>query len=154
MSLFKKKFRDTAVAKFLKEKAPHVLEKVVEKVGNRFPAIGLITDLISNDEKLTPEDKAAALEMAKVELQHEEQITARWVADSNSDSWLSKNARPLVLLSSVAYLFAVMILDSCNIKFEIKDIWINLYGTMIETVIGGYFVIRGAEKISGMFKRK
>lgn len=154
MPIFKKKFRDTALSKFLKEKAPHILDKVVESAGNRFPAIGFITDLISKDDKLTPEEKAAALEMAKIELDQEKERTSRWVSDMQSDSWLSKNARPLVLLSSVAYLFTVMILDSCQIEFEVKDIWINLYGTMIETVIGGYFVIRGAEKISGMLKKK
>lgn len=150
MPLFKKKFKDSTLGKFLKEKAPDILEKV----GDRFPAIGVITDLISNNDKLTPEEKSAALEMARIELQHEQEITSRWRIDSEGDSYLSKNARPMVLLSSVLMLFVFIILDSCGIKFEVKDQWIDLYKLMIETVIGGYFIIRGAEKISGVMRKR
>lgn len=142
MPLFKKKFKDTAVAKYLKAKAPHILEAV----GNKFPAIGLITDLISKDEKLTPEEKAAALEMAKIELSHEQEISNRWLSDNKDGSWMARNARPLVLLSSVLMLFVFIILDSLNIKFEIETEWVDLYKVMLETVIGGYFLMRTADK--------
>lgn len=142
MPLFKKKFRDTAVAKYLKAKAPHILEAV----GNKFPAIGLITDLISKDEKLTPEEKAAALEMAKIELSHEQEISNRWLSDNKDGSWMARNARPLVLLSSVLMLFVFIILDSLSIKFEIENEWIDLYKVMLETVIGGYFLMRTVDK--------
>lgn len=142
MPLFKKKFKDTAVAKFLKEKAPHI----IEAVGKRFPTIGLITDLIQKDEKLTPEEKATALEMAKIELQHEQEITSRWISDNQSGSWLSQNARPLVLLSCVLMLFVFITLDSCGIRFTVKEEWISLYKVMLETVIGGYFLMRTADK--------
>lgn len=142
MPLFKKKFRDTAVSKFLKEKAPHI----IEAVGKKFPTIGLITDLIQKDEKLTPEEKAAALEMAKIELSHEQEISNRWLSDNKDGSWMARNARPLVLLSSVLMLFVFIILDSIGIKFTVKEEWISLYKVMLETVIGGYFLMRTADK--------
>lgn len=148
MPLFKnkKKFAETTVGKFLKEKAPHILDKAVEAAGKRFPTLGLITDLIKGDDKLSEEDKKTALEMAAIDLKFEEQITNRWISDNKDGSWMARNARPLVLLSSVLMLFVFIILDSLNIKFEIETEWVDLYKVMLETVIGGYFLMRTADK--------
>lgn len=143
MPIFKKKLKDTAVGKFLKEKAPHI----IEAVGKRFPTVGLITDIIQKDDKLTPEEKTMALEMAKLELQHEHEITERWRIDAGSDSWLSKNTRPIVLLSAMLMFFVFITLDSLNIEFEIKDIWIDTFAMVLETSLGGYFLVRSVEKI-------
>lgn len=147
MPLFKKKadrkkFSETTVGKFIKEKAPDILEKI----GDRFPAVGLITDLISNHPKMSETDKATALEMAKIELQFEQNITDRWKSDADSGAWLAQNARPLVLLSAVLMLYIFIILDSCGLKFNVKPEWISLYNMMLITTIGAYFGLRSWDK--------
>lgn len=64
-----------------------------------------------------------------------------------SNSWMSKNARPMVLLAAVLMLFIFMFLDSLNINFEVKENWISLYEMMLITTIGAYFGMRSWEKI-------
>ena len=66
--------------------------KLVEGIG------GVLDELItSKDEKLAAELKIKEL-IAKHEVEMETEITSRWASDMNSDSWLSKNVRPMVLI--------------------------------------------------------
>lgn len=142
----RKKLKDTRIGKWLKEKAPHVLETV----GDLLPdngVLGVVKNLIDKDDKITPEDKQHALELLKLDMEAEKEITARWQSDMNSDSWMSKNARPMVLLAAVLMLFIFMFLDSLNINFEVKENWISLYEMMLITTIGAYFGMRSWEKI-------
>ena len=117
----------------------------------------------------TPEEKqAAAIEMAKIVNEHEARmyeasvkaleaeennITGRWTADMSSDSWLSKNSRPIVLLAMVGFLFLMIIFDSVNINFEVKESYITLIETLLITVVVAYFGSRGVEKYQAI-KRK
>lgn len=73
-------------------------------------------------------------------------ITERWKADMESDSWLAKNTRPLVMLSLLGFLFLLITFDSLNIKFEVKDSYITLMETLLITVVVAYFGSRGVEK--------
>lgn len=117
----------------------------------------------------TPEEKqAAAIEMAKIVNEHEARIyeasvkaleaeenniTGRWSADMASDSWLSKNSRPIVLLAMIGFLFFIVILDSCKIEFEVKESYITLMESLLITVVVAYFGSRGVEKYQAI-KRK
>lgn len=75
-------------------------------------------------------------------------ITDRWAADMNSDSWLSKNARPVTMLSLLIFLYIIIIFDSIGtIKFEVKESYIDLMQGLLMTSITAYFGIRGVEKI-------
>ena len=59
---------------------------------------GVIDDLhTSEEEKLEAERKIKEV-IANYEVEMENNITSRWEADLKSDSWLSKNVRPLVLI--------------------------------------------------------
>lgn len=142
MPLFKKKFKDTAVAKYLKAKAPHILEAV----GNKFPAIGLITDLISKDDKLTPEEKEMALKLLEMDKAEMENVTARWQADMASDSWLSKNARPIVLLYFCFLITILLVFAACKITMPEEYVYMIKEISMI--VIISYYGSRGIEKYS------
>lgn len=131
----------------------------------------LVTNLGNTIDKFiqTPEEKqAAAIEMAKIVNEHEARMTeaavkaleaeennisARWNADMASDSWLSKNSRPLVLMSMVGFLFLMIIFDSLSINFEIKESYITLMETLLITVVVAYFGSRGVEKYHAI-KRK
>jgi len=73
-------------------------------------------------------------------------ITERWKTDMNSDSWLSKNVRPLVLIFLVVSTVLMVFIDAGVISFEVKANWIDLLQLVLITVIGAYFGGRSAEK--------
>ena len=80
----------------------------------------------------------------------EKNITDRWLADMNSDSWMAKNIRPLVLVYLLLLLTAFVICDSINIHFTIKDSWVSLLELLMTTAFAAYFGGRTVEK----FKKK
>lgn len=144
----RKKFAETRIGIFLKEKAPDILDKVADVLPDK-GALGIVKNIIDKDDKLSAEDKAEAMKLIELEYQFEEEITSRWKADMASDNWLSKNARPLVLLSAVLFLYIFIICDSAGWRFDIKESWISLYEVVLVTTIGGYFGMRSWEKIRG-----
>jgi hypothetical protein len=74
-------------------------------------------------------------------------ITERWKNDMNSDSWLSKNVRPLVLIFLVFSTVLMVFIDAGVLEFEVKSSWIDLLQLVLITVIGSYFGGRSYEKI-------
>tara|TARA_R100000935_G_C2802336_1_gene151074 strand:+ start:123 stop:515 length:393 start_codon:yes stop_codon:yes gene_type:complete len=107
---------------------------------------GIIDNLTtSKEEKL-----AAAREIKQLISNHEidmqKQVTKRWEADMKSDSWLSKNARPLVLIFLVASTVLMIFIDAGTIAFEVQPKWTDLLQLVLITVIGAYFGGRSLEK--------
>lgn len=149
MPLFKKKLRDTKVAKFLKDKAPDILDGISDILPDKglLGLAGNIIDRINKHDKLSVEDKEMALKLLEIDKTEMEQVTERWKSDLEHGGWLSQNSRPLVLLSAVLMLYVFIILDSSGIKFDIKESWISLYEVILVTTIGGYFGLRSWEKI-------
>lgn len=80
----------------------------------------------------------------------QKELTARLQIDMASDSWLAKNIRPatLIYLSIIVTLLAI--LDSCNIGFTIKPVWVDLFKYAYMAVLSFYFVARGVEKITAI----
>ena len=74
-------------------------------------------------------------------------VTESWKTDMNSDSWLSKNVRPLVLIFLVVSTVLIVFIDAGFINFEVKDNWVDLLQMVLITVIGAYFGGRSYEKI-------
>ena len=115
--------------------------KLVDGIG------GILDDLItSKDEKLAAELKIKEL-VAKHEVEMEKEISTRWKADMTSDSWLSKNVRPLVLIFLVVSTVFLIFIDAGVIAFEVKDTWVDLLQLVLITVIGAYFGGRSIEKV-------
>jgi len=77
----------------------------------------------------------------------EQEVTKRWQSDMSSDSWLSKNIRPLVLAFLVVSTVLIVFIDSGSIDFDVKQNYIDLLQIVLITVIGSYFGSRGLEKI-------
>lgn len=75
----------------------------------------------------------------------ESEISKRWSADMEADSWLSKNIRPLTLASVMAFLILITFFDGFGI-LEINQHWIGLWEMVSITVIGGYFAVRTVDK--------
>ena len=77
----------------------------------------------------------------------ERNITDRWQADMNSDSWLSKNIRPLTLAFLVIATVLLIFIDAGVIDFVVDANWKDLLQIVLITVIGAYFGGRSYEKI-------
>ena len=100
----------------------------------------------SRDEKLAAELKVKEL-IANYEVQMEKEISSRWEADMNSDSWLAKNVRPLTLVFLVISTVLLIFIDAGAINFVVEDKWTDLLQLVLITVIGAYFGGRSLEKI-------
>jgi hypothetical protein len=108
---------------------------------------GVIDDLhTSNEEKLEAERKIKEL-IANYEVEMEKNITSRWQADLKSDSWLSKNVRPLVLIFLIVCTMLLIFIDAGALEFEVKSSWVDLLQLVLITVIGAYFGGRSFEKV-------
>jgi hypothetical protein len=99
----------------------------------------------SDEEKLAAELKVKEL-VAQYETQMEKEITSRWQADMKSDSWLSKNIRPLVLAFLVVSTVLLIFIDAGAINFIVEEKWTDLLQLVLITVIGAYFGGRSLEK--------
>jgi hypothetical protein len=113
---------------------------LVEGVGE------VIDDLhTSEEEKLEAAQKIKEL-VANYETQMEKEISTRWEADMKSDSWLSKNVRPLVLIFLVISTVLLIFIDAGIINFVVEAKWTDLLQLVLITVIGAYFGGRSLEK--------
>ena len=107
---------------------------------------GVIDNLhTSKEEKLEAERKIKEL-VASYEVEMEKQVSDRWKADMNSDSWLSKNVRPMVLVFLVVSTVLMIFIDAGTINFEVEPKWTDLLQLVLITVIGAYFGGRSIEK--------
>ena len=142
----KKKFKDTKISHFLKNKAPGILNVV----GDILPtngAFGIIKNLISKDLSLSPKDKETALKLIDQDIAEMKEVSSRWASDMSSDSWLSKNTRPMSLIFLTLMTVALIWVDSIEAaSFSVDTGWVNLLQTLTTTVYVAYFGSRGAEK--------
>ena len=114
--------------------------KLVESVG------GVLDNVITTkDEKLEAKRKLKELIMSH-EAEMERNITDRWQADMNSDSWLSKNVRPMILIFLVVSTVLMIFIDAGTIQFTVEEKWTDLLQLVLITVIGAYFGGRSFEK--------
>ena len=108
---------------------------------------GVIDDLhTSGEEKLAAEAKIKEI-VSNYEVEMEKTITERWKMDMQSDSWLSKNIRPLVLVFLVVSTVLMIFIDAGTINFVVEDKWTDLLQLVLITVIGAYFGGRSLEKV-------
>ncbi len=107
---------------------------------------GVIDELhTSKEEKLAAELKIKEL-ISKHEVDMEKEISTRWNSDMNSDSWLSKNVRPMTLIFLVVSTVLLVFVDAGLIAFDVKASWVDLLQLVLITVIGAYFGGRSLEK--------
>ena len=108
---------------------------------------GVLDNLTTTkEEKLEAEKKIKDMIMG-YEAEMQKQVTERWSMDMKSDSWLSKNIRPLVLIFLVVSTVLMIFIDAGVIAFEVKASWVDLLQLVLITVIGAYFGGRSFEKI-------
>ena len=154
MSDKKKKFKDTTVGKLLLGAAGMInpaLGSVLEGVVSPKEAIAEITKAdVSNEDKIKLQQLIYEQQNKEIEA-----ITTRWQADSMSDSWLSKNVRPLVLIWCICIFSLAGILDSVDtIPFNIGVTWNDTFEKVMMAVVLAYFGGRTTEKATNVFKSK
>ena len=149
----KKKFKDTTVGQLLFGAASVInptLGNVLQGVTSPKEAIEAIT------KSDAPADDKVKLQQMIYEQQNKEiqAITSRWEADSMSDSWMSKNVRPLVLVWCIVIFSLAGILDSVeSIPFQINSTWNDTFEKVMMAVVLAYFGGRSGEKAASIFKK-
>jgi len=89
----------------------------------------------------------------KAELDLESEITKRHQNDMVSDSWLSKNIRPLLTIFSLI-LYTIFSITDGNIgDFNIEDNYVDMLGQIVIMSLGFYFTSRGIEKTAKILKK-
>jgi len=147
----KKKFKDTKVGAFLTNAGSNI----VDVVGDVLPdngVLGIVKGLLDKDDTLPPQDKETALKLLEMDSQEIQEVSKRWDSDMASDSWLSKNVRPLTLVYLTLATTIYIVLDSLNIAFDIDQAWIELLKTLLVTIYVAYFGSRGFEKFKKITK--
>ena len=117
--------------------------------GSVIKEVGDVIDKLTTtkEEKLEAQRLITEI-LEKADKEAQEQVTERWKADMASDSKLSKNIRPAVLIF-LTVIFVVCAFFDGNIgSFEIADEYIPIFQTLLVTVYGAYFVGRSWEKAS------
>ena len=153
MSKSKKKFKDTTVGQLLFGAASVInptLGNVQKGVTSPQEAIAEIT------KSDAPAEDKVKLQQLIYEQQNKEleAVTSRWEADSMSDSWMSKNVRPLVLVWCICIFSLAGILDSVEtIPFHINATWNDTFEKVMMAVVLAYFGGRSGEKAASIFKK-
>jgi hypothetical protein len=145
----KKKFNQTKVGQFLSKAAPGILDLA----GDVLPdsgVFGLVKNLIHKDPVLPAEDKEKALKLLEQDMIEMQEISKRWDSDMKSDSWLSKNTRPLTLIFLTVSMVLLIFSDSIGDSFEVDSGWVDLLKSLLITVYVAYFGSRGAEKFKSI----
>ena len=107
---------------------------------------GVLDNLTTSKEEISKIKNDIKKVLVESETKMQEQVSARWAADMASDSWLSKNVRPMTLIFLVVSTVLLVIIDAGFINFEVKDNWVGLLELVLITVIGAYFGGRTFEK--------
>jgi|TARA_R110002126_G_scaffold150549_2_gene296839 hypothetical protein len=99
--------------------------------------------------QMQQEGKLAEL---NADMNEQNNVSERWKADLGSDSWLSKNVRPMTL---VALLVAYFIFATASaFDIVVKQAYVELLGQMIMLIVSAYFGGRTLEKIMEMKTKK
>ena len=149
----KKKFSQTKVGQFLAGAAPGILGTV----GDILPdsgVLGVVKNLISKEESLPAEDKEKAMKLLEIDMIEMQEVSKRWESDMKSDSWLSKNTRPMSLIFLTISMVLLILLDSFEWSFTVSTGWVDLLQTLLVTVYVAYFGSRGAEKFQTIKNKK
>ena len=147
----KKKFKYTKVGAFLTNAGSNI----VNVVGDVLPdngVLGIVKGLLDKDDTLPPQDKETALKLLEMDSQELLEVSKRWDSDMKSDSWLSKNVRPITIIYLTIATTIYIVLDSLQIDFKIDEAWIELLKTLLVTIYVAYFGSRGFEKFKKISK--
>ena len=124
--------------------------------GNVIKDVGdAIDKLTTTKEEKLQIKKEIQIIVEKATAEADTQITKRWESDMTSDSWLSKNTRPMALIFLSFMAIAFIWVDSHHeISFTVEQEWIALLKQLLTTVYIAYFGSRGVEKFKSISNNK
>ena len=128
----------------LKENLPNILSAGFDIATGDFK--GVLNSFVSKNTELTPEQREYALKLLESDVAEQQEITKRWQSDMNSDGWLAKNVRPIILLYLTFMMTLLAFLDSANDNFIVEEMWVTLLTTLLLAVYVAYFGGRSYEK--------
>ena len=137
----KKKFSETKVGAFLMNVAPHMFN-ILSSTNPTSAILKGIKGLITKDEVLSHKEKETALELLKMDVIEMQEVSKRWDSDMKSDSWLSKNVRPLTLV-----FFSIAYVTGWFLEYPLD----NITG-LLSLIVAAYFGSRGFEKFKAISK--
>lgn len=124
------------------------MKKIFELItGGLMKDVGkLIDDITTSDEERLEAKRRLQELLEKADSEAQSQVTDRWKFDMQSDSFLSKNIRPVVLIF-LTVMFTLFAFTDGNIGgFQIQEAYIPVFQSLLITVYGAYFVGRTWEK--------
>jgi len=133
-----------------REVAPELLEIAGSLTGVK--ALSELGAKISGSTELSETDKKMLLAQIEMDKEDMVNISNRWKYDMESDSFLSKNIRPICLGFLTLAMTLFIILDSSSLKFTVDPVWVDLLKTLLVTVYLAYFGSRGVEKFRKITK--
>ena len=107
----------------------------------------IIDDVVTTKEEKIVLKNAMKKMLLDSEAELQKNVTDRWKADMASDSWLSKNVRPLVLIFLIVCTMLLIFVDGGFLSFTVEEKWTDLLQLTLITVIGAYFGGRSIEKV-------
>jgi hypothetical protein len=116
-------------------------------MGGLIKDVGNVIDKLTttDEERLAAKQKIQEL-LEKADQDAQTQISERWKLDMQSDSFLSKNIRPLVLIYLTVIFTALAFFDGNIGGFKVAEEYIPIFQSLLITVYGAYFVGRTWEK--------
>lgn len=137
------KIKDTKLGRWLKSKAPNVLDTVGDLLPDQ-GGLGIVKNMLKKEPDIDPAEAKAKID---AEVQFQKNVTERWKSDMSSDVKLAKIIRPVMLIVLITVFVVTMFLDSLdNQPFNVKDSYLSLLEILMLTVFGAYFAGRTVEK--------
>ena len=134
------------------------VDKIVDSVGTAVDKL-----ITSDEERLLLKNELVKIQLAaqhdakKMELDAdaavEAEVTKRWQSDMTSDDPLAKKVRPFSLVYMLGVVTALAVMDGNAFGFAVKEVYVELFQSLLLLAFGAYFGSRGLEKIY-QIKRK
>ena len=124
------------------------MKKLIQLItGGLIKDVGKVIDNLTttDEERLAAKIKIEEL-LEQADKDAQDQVTARWESDMNSDSFLSKNIRPMVLIYLTVVFTILSFFDGNVGEFKIAEQYVPIFQSLLITVYGAYFVGRTWEK--------
>jgi len=121
---------------------------VIKEIGN------VIDKLTTTDEERLEVKKQIQQILEDADSKAQEEVSKRWEADMKSDSFLSKNIRPMILVYLTVIFTSLAFFDGNIGEFALAKEYIPIFQTLLVTVYGAYFVGRTWEKAKSITNNK
>jgi hypothetical protein len=140
------KERKTKIGRWLRDHAPDILEVTggVLPYGQGLQALGRIIEGRAN---ISDAEKQEFMRMLhEQELSAQKAVTDRWQSDMQSDVQLAKHIRPYTLIFCLGLYTILLIWDSLDTNFNVRETYTSILELLLMTVFGAYFAGRTLEK--------